>query len=628
MSNNDFTFKVCISTKANEKKPTESEYKRSFHKETTLTIGKFAELIGKGHSFTNVEGGRKGNKNCNVGDGFSSNYILIDMDGSDDNPLNEGHKISVRTAFGKRGILPTIEYDTFGSSDNRKKFRFVWILRDGLSKEKLSDFSIKLNSVARDACGIKADPCNQSAVRLINGTDKKVDVHEDRLYSQEDISNALADVTANNRKKVKPSNGGKTDKEGICLDRRLIEELEENGVDAFINSHVGATELSNNKGIFQRDTSGDYEAFGRDYEEITIPCKIVNGKMSRKRLKDGDGRRGWIVGWAGTLTGWFLNNPRPFGSEPQETIIYTVCCLIKDNMEHEDIPNEEIARCVSDGCRYPYNGGRKRTIRYNAEKVIINHNLNDMEQFVEYVRKNAAKDASKARMEEIMSMYDCNETIEENAERIGVSKSTLRRYILSEGDEHKTKSKQTREAIEAYIKEHPTLGATTVYLNMRREMISHCPKSRTTVYNVFKELGIERNGKGETNKTIENTNATLADHIKETERVQSNTNKRVKKVEETTEMIERRQSRQERINESVRREMDELKAENEALKIDNEEKSRIIDELSTTVATMGEKQYAFEEDMANLNAIVVDAVDKQNEMAEDIDGIKEKIGGL
>lgn len=131
---NEFRIKLGVSTVGFKEKPKGNEIIRMRYKREELSINEFSEKIRSGYNFThnyNTIGDEYGLKEKTIQNFSFTNFIWIDVDKSN---------MDVNTTFNKLTNKPTITYTTMSNTDVCFRFRFVYVL----------DFSIKDNNEYRE----------------------------------------------------------------------------------------------------------------------------------------------------------------------------------------------------------------------------------------------------------------------------------------------------------------------------------------------------------------------------------------------------------------------------------------------------------------------------------------------
>lgn len=500
---------VCISTDQAKTKE-ENNYRTKVHERMELTVEEFARLLGLGHSFCNHQGARKGaTTDAMSGNGFSSQYIALDMDGDKKIGIfpTLKDKISVRSAFCRVGLFPTIEYETFSADDDKRKFRMLWILDEPITDEgKYVELSEKVNKAAEEACGIKADDCNTDITRLFNWTDKTVVSNPDKTYTIDVFEKALSEVKHQKSKTKKRKHATISKDDNYLCEGTAIDELITLGVEGYFEKYQGRfRNIYNNHGKHFKQ-SGDHTELPSGYREFNTPTAIRNGKKVRRILKDGEERRMWILAWSGNLSYWMRENPTLLDPTYwREHFLFVICGLILNNIDTHGLETDEIAEKIASGYAKPVDNENTKRFRFNKAEIIEANGFSQ-EEYTDYVRKNTAKINRRMKIREALASYDANKTLKENAKIMGISKDTLKRYLsmekIAHNEERIARNEEKRQRLVEYITANKAYGAAGVWRLMEIEGFEFRPESRKTVYNIFHELGFDTKGIGKTNQIV------------------------------------------------------------------------------------------------------------------------------
>lgn len=613
-----FRFSVCIAKMPFEKKPTEEQrsamYGGATFERKELSIDEFKWHVERGYMFHNATGQRKGTtKATMIEEGFSSQYIVLDIDGDKRTGTYPtlSNKVEVRTAFCKLKIKPTLEYDTFSASEsgNVHKFRMVWVLKDPIDAEQYKELATRVDIVAETVLPFKADKTNTLITQPFNGTDKHVECNPENVYTYEEMTLAMNAISEKELRKFsnrKTKTGTRRDTNELT-DSKALNELMDLGVYSFLRKYREEfPPVNNSKDCFCHDQGSDITILPEGYEVFETPVVVKNGKVDRKKLRDGDKRKLWVFNWSSTLSEWLRRDPNLLGGKGWKyRYLTTICQLIMENFAQlSDVDGEPIAEKIEEGYAYANDKGRKRSFKFNKEDVKNRYAMSNNQEYIDFVRKNCAKYACDVRRRNALSKYDFNKTIEENAEDIGITTQTLKNYLRMENMSWDTNTEKTTNEIVEYCKRNAEYGAAGVIKLMEAESDTlpfKVPKSRTTIYKIFKDNGIPTKGTDKQNKIV---NRVIEDAERNSEKLEKTTRRANIAIDELKAQKGRIKDVKEE-NERLKKELESLRIAFEEKEIETEQLNEELRKQSEIIAYLKKKGEQNTTDIDTLNVMVV-----------------------
>ena len=407
-------FTLSVSTDTYLTKPTKTEYKNMVFHRRNLNTRDLHDLIKNGHSFCNVFNKGVFNIKYKSHENFAfASLIVYDIDHS---PLSYDYVID------KILIKPTIIYETIRSSVEDVRFRMMYLLEAPItsSEEYRIISETFLNSLFEndDLKTIQpfVDTCSYSSIHLYLGTNEKQRIEINDTIIPFDYITSLTEA--------QPFHP---------FDLSSIEQFCPKS-DDYIQLNYPPYDLNLNT------------TFGTEVNNTIFPVNPYNNFYSAVIDVDIDKSVYFYVGNQNIYSlSTYLKNGKVEIGKRHSTMKYHM--IVLHNMHPEitisdmfkrvrwlinsyyinpwEITDEDIYRMSRSILKF------KKRNDTGRRKFILNPKFNH------YTKSQKIKEFQKSRSEHtklnILSSIDLNKTIKENAENLGYSVSTTRKYLKSEG---------------------------------------------------------------------------------------------------------------------------------------------------------------------------------------------------
>lgn len=174
-------FKLTISNCNFDAKPSSIDYSRMRFNQTEINVEQLQFYVRNGYSFTNLFN----KESISIKEKTINNYIgtqcvFIDIDNS---------SLYMEDAYAKISLKPTLSYTTFSNTQDKPKYRFVYVLSKVIGLNEHRSFVTYISSLLKNELNITIDNASLNVNQLFNGSNEECIIIAN--------ANSIIDVDAN-----------------------------------------------------------------------------------------------------------------------------------------------------------------------------------------------------------------------------------------------------------------------------------------------------------------------------------------------------------------------------------------------------------------------------------------------
>lgn len=174
-------FQLSISNLNFDAKPSSNDYSKMRFNQTQINVEQLQFYVRNGYSFTNLFN----KESISIKEKTINNYIgtqcvFIDIDNS---------SLYMEDAYDKISLKPTLSYTTFSNTQDKHKYRFVYVLSKVIGLNEHRSFVTYISSLLKNELNITIDNASLNVNQLFNGSNEECIIIAN--------ANSIIDVDAN-----------------------------------------------------------------------------------------------------------------------------------------------------------------------------------------------------------------------------------------------------------------------------------------------------------------------------------------------------------------------------------------------------------------------------------------------